>query len=72
MITVCARRSFCGCVFGRGFNSPRLHHKTTVILIELRWSFFDKKLWLTVIDTVTVHADVRVPFNFQGGREIDV
>ena len=33
---------------------------------------FDKKLWLTVIDTVTVHADGRMTFKFQGGTEMDV
>lgn len=33
---------------------------------------FDEKLWLTVIDTVTVHADGRLIFKFQGGTEIDV
>lgn len=32
---------------------------------------FDEKLWLTVIDTVTVHADGRMTFRFQGGTEID-
>lgn len=32
---------------------------------------FDEKLWLTVIDTVTVHADGRMTFKFQGGTEID-
>ena len=32
----------------------------------------DEKLWLTVIDTVTVHADGRLTFKFQGGTEIDV
>ena len=32
---------------------------------------FDDKLWLTVIDTVTVHADGRMTFKFQGGTEID-
>ena len=32
---------------------------------------FDEKLWLTVIDTVTVHADGRLTFRFQGGTEID-
>ena len=32
---------------------------------------FDDKLWLTVIDTVTVHADGRMTFRFQGGTEID-
>lgn len=32
---------------------------------------FDEKLWLTVIDTVTVHADGRLTFKFQGGTEID-
>lgn len=35
-------------------------------------SEFDEKLWLTVIDTVTVHADGRMTFKFQGGTEIDV
>ena len=35
-------------------------------------SEFDDKLWLTVIDTVTVHADGRMTFKFQGGTEIDV
>ena len=33
---------------------------------------FDEKLWLTVIDTVTAHADGRITFKFQGGTEIDV
>ena len=32
---------------------------------------FDEKLWLTVIDTVTVHTDGRMRFNFQGGTEIE-
>ena len=34
-------------------------------------SEFDEKLWLTVIDTVTVHADGRMTFKFQGGTVID-
>ncbi|MGN0518168.1 MAG: hypothetical protein ACI4II_05545 [Acutalibacteraceae bacterium] len=34
-------------------------------------SAFDEKLWLTVIDMVTVHTDGRLTFNFQGGTEID-
>lgn len=34
-------------------------------------SEFDEKLWLSVIDTVTVHADGRLTFKFQGGAEID-
>ena len=34
-------------------------------------SEFDEKLWLTVIDTVTVYADGRMTFKFQGGTEID-
>ena len=34
-------------------------------------SEFDEKLWLTVIDTVTVHADGRMTFKFQGGTEFD-
>ena len=33
---------------------------------------FDEKLWLTIIDTVTVHTDGRMTFIFQGGTEIDV
>ena len=33
---------------------------------------FDEKLWLTIIDTVTVHADGRMTIKFQGGTEIDV
>ena len=33
---------------------------------------FDKKLWLTVIDTVIVHADGQMTFKFQGGTEIDM
>ena len=33
---------------------------------------FDDKLWLTIIDTATVHADGRMTFKFQGGTEIDV
>ena len=34
-------------------------------------SEFDEKLWLSVIDTVTVHADGRLTFKFQDGTEID-
>lgn len=34
-------------------------------------SEFDEKLWLTVIDTVTVYADGRMTFKFRGGTEID-
>ena len=32
---------------------------------------FDKKLWLTTIDTVTVHADGRMTFKFQGGTKTE-
>ena len=32
---------------------------------------FDEKFWLTIIDTVTVHADGRMAFKFRGGTEID-
>ena len=32
---------------------------------------FDEKLWLNTIDTVTVHADGRMTFKFQGGTEIE-
>ena len=32
---------------------------------------FDEKLWLTSINTVTVHADGRMTFKFQGGTEIE-
>lgn len=32
---------------------------------------FDDKLWLSVIDTVTVHTDGQMTFKFQGGTEID-
>ena len=31
---------------------------------------FDDRLWLTVIDTVTVHRDVQLTFKFQTGHEI--
>ena len=31
---------------------------------------FDEKLWLTTIDTVTVHADGRMTFKFQGGKTL--
>lgn len=31
---------------------------------------FDEKLWLTVIDTVTVHTDGQLTFEFQGGTVI--
>ena len=31
---------------------------------------FDDRLWLTVIDTVTVHRDGRLTFKFQTGHEI--
>ena len=32
---------------------------------------FDEKLWLTIIDTVTIQADGRTTFKFQGGTEIE-
>ena len=32
---------------------------------------FDEKLWLTIIDTVTIHTDGQMTFKFQGGTEID-
>ena len=32
---------------------------------------FDEKLWLTIIDTVTVHTDGRMTFRFHGGTEIE-
>lgn len=32
---------------------------------------FDEKLWLIIIDTVTVHADGRMTFKFHGIIEID-
>ena len=32
---------------------------------------FDEKLWLTFIDTVTVHADGRMTFKFRGDTEIE-
>ena len=32
---------------------------------------FDEKLWLTVIDTATVHSDGRMTFRFRSGTEID-
>ena len=31
---------------------------------------FDEKLWLTTIDTVTIHADGRMTFKFQGGKTL--
>ena len=31
---------------------------------------FDEKLWLTTIDTVTVHADGRMTFKFHGGKTL--
>ena len=31
---------------------------------------FDEKLWLTIIDTVTVHTDGRMTFKFQGGKTL--
>ena len=31
---------------------------------------FDEKLWLTIIDTVTVHADGWMTFKFQGGKTL--
>lgn len=33
---------------------------------------FDEKLWLTIIGTVTIHADGRMTFKFQGGTEITI
>ena len=35
------------------------------------FSSSDEKLWLTIIDTVTIHADGRMTFKFQGGTEIE-
>ena len=32
---------------------------------------FDEKIWLAIIDMVTVHADGRMTFKFQGDTEID-
>ena len=32
---------------------------------------FDEKLWLNTIDTVTVHADGRMTFKFQGGTKTE-
>ena len=32
---------------------------------------FDEKLWLTIIDTVTIHADGRMTYKFQGGTGIE-
>ena len=32
---------------------------------------FDEKIWLIIIDTVTVHADGRMTFKFHGSIEID-
>ena len=31
---------------------------------------FDEKLWLTIIDTVTIHADGRMTFKFRGGKTL--
>ncbi len=31
---------------------------------------FDEKPWLTTIDTVTVHVDVRMNFKFRGGKTL--
>ena len=31
---------------------------------------FDEKLWLTIIDTVTVHTNGRMTFKFQGGKKL--
>ena len=31
---------------------------------------FDDRLWLAVIDTVTVHPDGRLVFKFQNGTEV--
>lgn len=33
-------------------------------------SEFDEKLWLTVIDTVTVYADGQMTFKFQSGKTL--
>ena len=33
---------------------------------------FDEKLWLTTIDKVSVYADGRLVFRFQGGGEISL
>ena len=33
-------------------------------------SDFDEKLWLTVIDTVTVYADGQMTFKFQSGKTL--
>ena len=31
---------------------------------------FDEKLWLTTFDTVTIHANGRMTFKFQGGKTL--
>ena len=31
---------------------------------------FGEKLWLTIIDTITVHTDGRMTFKFQGGKTL--
>ena len=31
---------------------------------------FDEKLWLTMIDTETIHADGRMTFKFQEGKTL--
>ena len=31
---------------------------------------FGEKLWLTIIDTITVHTDGRMTFKFQSGKTL--
>ena len=53
------------------FNSPRLQKKGHRNSDRITVAFFYEKLWLTIIDMATVHADGRMTFKFQGGTEID-
>lgn len=33
---------------------------------------WDERLWLTLLETATIHADNRITFRFKGGTDIEV
>ena len=49
-------------------SAPKKDHRNSDRITVV---FFYEKLWLTIIDMATVHADGRMTFKFQGGTEID-
>ena len=49
-------------------SAPKKDHRNSDRITVV---FCYEKLWLTIIDMVTVHADGRMTSKFQGGTEID-